>query len=244
MDGMKIGKFISQRRKILGLTQKQMADELGVSDKTVSKWENGASLPDITLLQKVCGILEIDLNELLSGEKLNPEDYMKKADENLSDLVKNMDEHKKTKKAENIGIMVGIFLIFASFIGMIFAVGGRNQLLYYVDFRTAFFLLGVYILTLAVSGKMKDYLEVYRIVFHADEYSGEEIGRAVRCMKNACRLLFIMGLGVSLVAVVTVFGWLPDVSKMGEPLSQAVLSVFYMLILECVQAFCIFRLEK
>ena len=69
MDNNKIGKFIASRRKELGLTQQALADKLFVTDKAISKWERGLSLPDITLLEKLSKILKVDIEDLLSGEE-------------------------------------------------------------------------------------------------------------------------------------------------------------------------------
>ena len=69
MDQKKTGEFIQQLRKAQGLTQKELADKLGISDKTVSKWETGNGLPDIASLSPLCKALGINVNELLSGEK-------------------------------------------------------------------------------------------------------------------------------------------------------------------------------
>ena len=69
MDNNKIGAFIASRRKELGLTQQSLADKLYVTDKAISKWERGISLPDITLLKKLSKILQVDIEDILSGEK-------------------------------------------------------------------------------------------------------------------------------------------------------------------------------
>ena len=70
MDQIKIGKFISSVRKEKKLTQKQLADKLGITDRAISKWENGKSMPDLSLLKPICDVLDISINELLSGEKI------------------------------------------------------------------------------------------------------------------------------------------------------------------------------
>ena len=78
MDQIKIGKFISAMRKEQGLTQRQLADKLLISDKTVSKWECGKGMPEVSLMLPLCDALGINLNELFSGEKLTDADYKKK----------------------------------------------------------------------------------------------------------------------------------------------------------------------
>ena len=82
MDQVKIGKFIAKCRKEKKLTQQELSEKLGVTDKAISKWENGRGMPDISLLQQLIEILDISLNELLAGEKIRKKST-KIYDENL-----------------------------------------------------------------------------------------------------------------------------------------------------------------
>lgn len=75
MNQVKIGRFIAEMRRRRNLTQREFADILGISDKTVSKWECGNGMPELSFMQPICNILQIDLNELFSGEKLTDADY-------------------------------------------------------------------------------------------------------------------------------------------------------------------------
>ncbi|MDE5539097.1 MAG: helix-turn-helix domain-containing protein [Bacilli bacterium] len=89
MDQVKIGKLIAECRKNKKLTQVGLAQKLGVSDKSVSKWENGKGLPDVSLYKPLCEILGITLNEFFAGEKIKDENYKKQADENLYKALKS-----------------------------------------------------------------------------------------------------------------------------------------------------------
>lgn len=95
MDQVKIGKFIQTLRKEQSLTQRELADRLCISNKTISKWETGNGLPDIDLMLPLCELLQISVNELLSGERLDENKYHKKAEENIMDLLKEKAEAKK-----------------------------------------------------------------------------------------------------------------------------------------------------
>lgn len=95
MDQGKTGKFIAENRKAQNLTQKQLADTLGISDKTVSKWECGKGLPEVSLMLPLCSTLRITVNDLLSGEKVSETDYQKKAEENMMDLMRENEENRK-----------------------------------------------------------------------------------------------------------------------------------------------------
>ena len=118
MDQIKIGKFISSCRKEKNLTQEQLAEKLGVTNKSISRWENGYTMPDYTLLKDLCNELSINVNELLSGEKINDGEYMIKAEENFIMLKKKVDN---TLKILNIVRYVcAIALIATFFINMYF----------------------------------------------------------------------------------------------------------------------------
>ena len=95
MDQIRIGQFIAATRKAKGLTQRQLAAQLSISDKTISKWETGKGLPDVSLMLPLCGALGITVNDLLTGEQVSPSDYQQKAEENMMDLIKENQENKK-----------------------------------------------------------------------------------------------------------------------------------------------------
>lgn len=102
MDQIKTGRFIALMRKNKKLTQRQLADKLGISDKTISKWECGNGLPEVSLMMPLCEILEISVNELLSGECLTECQYQIKAEENIMNLMKEKEESKKKLIIETI----------------------------------------------------------------------------------------------------------------------------------------------
>ena len=95
MEPTRIGRFIAERRKALGLTQRQLAEQLSVSDKAVSKWETGRGLPDVLLMPPLCAALGITVNDLLSGERVGEGDYRKKAEENMMELMRENAENRQ-----------------------------------------------------------------------------------------------------------------------------------------------------
>ena len=110
MDQIKIGKFIAKTRKEKDMTQKQLADALLISDKTVSKWECGKGLPEVSLMLPLCEVLDISVNDLLTGERVSDLDYKKKAEENMMNL---MQENQRNKKNLTLSIICGIVTIVA-----------------------------------------------------------------------------------------------------------------------------------
>ena len=87
MDLIKIGKYIAGKRKKLGMTQKQLAEKLGMSDKSVSKWERGVCLPDVSLYTSLCETLGISINEFLAGEDIQKENIVQRSDETIIEVV-------------------------------------------------------------------------------------------------------------------------------------------------------------
>ena len=95
MDQVKIGKFLSDERKAKGYTQKQLSELLGISDKTISKWECGNGFPEASLLLPLCNELEITVNELLTGERISQQNYKKKAEENMVNMIREKEENRQ-----------------------------------------------------------------------------------------------------------------------------------------------------
>lgn len=114
MDLIKIGTFIAERRKIKKLTQTELAEKLNITDRAVSKWENGKSMPDSGIMLKLCDILEITVNELLNGECIKMENYNEILEKNLLDIVKQKEE--ADKKLLSLEIIMGVTTIVFFFI--------------------------------------------------------------------------------------------------------------------------------
>ena len=104
MDQEKIGKFISSCRKEVGYTQSALGEKLGITDRAISKWENGKSMPDVSIMLQLCELLNISVNELLTGERIGMEDYKKKAEENLLELQRQEELNNKKLLALEIYI--------------------------------------------------------------------------------------------------------------------------------------------
>lgn len=119
MDLVKIGKYIAGKRKALGMTQKQLAEKLNMSDKSVSKWERGICLPDVSVYMELCEILEISINEFLAGEDIDAENVEKKSEDNIIQVTK--DSKKKQKNLKSILAVVTTFaVIMVLVLGVVF----------------------------------------------------------------------------------------------------------------------------
>ena len=109
MDQIKIGRFIAECRKKQNLTQMQLAEYLGITDRAVSKWENGKSMPDSSIMLDLCGLLKISVNDLLNGEVVIMENYNEKTEQLLLEMVKQKEENDK--RLLSLEILIGIFSV-------------------------------------------------------------------------------------------------------------------------------------
>lgn len=107
MDQVKIGRFIAERRKLAGFTQVQLAEKLNITDRAVSKWETGRSMPDSALMPELCELLHITINDLFNGEVIVMEDYKAKTEELLIEMARQKEE--ADRKMLMFEIVIGVF---------------------------------------------------------------------------------------------------------------------------------------
>ena len=152
MDTGKISNFILMARTKAGLTQKELADKIGVSDKTISKWETGKSLPDISYYETLCDALNIKVNELLSGEYLNEDIYLEKAETNIVEIIR---ENKFSKKKVVAKLFAGLALFTAAalLIGILSSLNLSEVIAGLFDLPTLVILVFINLGAVLISGK-------------------------------------------------------------------------------------------
>lgn len=148
MDQIKTGQFIAKKRKAKGLTQARLAEMLGITDRAVSKWERGISMPDSSIMIELCEILNITVNELLTGEDIEMKNYDKAAEKNLLELKKQNEDYAKSMlryetfigilstvvflisimTASIVDMKIGIRIALIAFGSIIFVIGIANAL--------------------------------------------------------------------------------------------------------------------
>lgn len=213
----KIGKFIAQARNQMGLTQKELAEQIGVSDKTVSKWECGKSVPDISYLDSLCKALSINMNELISGQRLTETDYSSKAEENIMALMKENKRIKKSTVVKNIcGVVLAVLALFLMLASTPYA--WTDLFIFYLDFPTIILLALLSVACVLLSGK-KTYPDVLGVLL---------------------KVSIPNGVLVTAVTFVTVLVQLSDVSYLGLHLAVCALAIVYAVI-EYIVVFCLFQ---
>lgn len=144
MEQVKIGKFIASKRKEQGLTQLQLAEKLCITDRAVSKWETGKSLPDTSLMPELCKFLKITINDLLCGEVVSVENYNEKTEKALLEMVKKEEmQNKKLMMYENvIGFGSTISFLIQVLVAVFFVKNTTAQILLFI-LAFAFLIIGV-----------------------------------------------------------------------------------------------------
>ena len=164
VDQVLIGNFLSDERKKKGYTQKQLADILIVSDKTISKWETGKSLPDLEMMNLICQTFGISINELLSGERISTAELESKSEENIRGLLWENENSRKANQwnmALGLGVLIMCPLLFGvSLWGMDLA-----KIIWYLDIPSLIAVVGVLIGLRLLSRSQSEDSFVERCIF-------------------------------------------------------------------------------
>ncbi len=254
MEVKKIGSFIAEQRREKQMTQKQLGEALGISDKTVSKWECGYGLPDISMILPLCTLLETNVNELLSGERLAQEAYHEKAEENMMHLIQ---QTKKTKKQTFFQSVIGT-LFFLTAAALLTSIDSPPYSTYVLDMLMPnWYIISKVLLIPAVclwiSGYLRDFGRAFLLLFgkkahpHQIKYSIHALSIAQRMMLGSGVLFFLFALIPMIFEVAAVAAdpqYLEPLYLFIANLSGIISSIFYGLagamILEPVKC----RLEK
>ncbi len=156
MNQEHIGKFIAKCRKGKNLTQQELAEKLGVTDRSISKWENGRCLPDLSLFNPLCQELDITINELLSGEKINKEHYQEKFEENIVNTI-----DYSTKKLTKYNYLISLLLII---FGLFIAISAIMIFPSESSWGSIYSVLGIIIFTIGIARISKSIIWYKRLL--------------------------------------------------------------------------------
>lgn len=241
MDQKKNGRFISEMRKKYNLTQKQLAEKLGVSDKTISKWECGNSFPDVDMLMPLCSELQISVNELLSGEELSANEYLERAEENMMDLIEKSNNEKRSFVKTLVLAGAWMFSAIVIVIGMLMAINLQiTDVAFYLDLYSLLAVLCISGFALGFSGKIKAFFCAFRIKATDTEKAVE----ALQAVKIATKLFVLSGVFVSLFQCIGICYQLDQLKFLGPNLAVALISALYGIFLAILLMPVRVRLEK
>lgn len=210
MNQDNVGEFIQTIRKDKGLTQKQLAEKVGVTDKAISKWETGKGLPEISLLMPLCEALGVNVNELLSGEKISPSEYTMKAEENIMNLL---EENQMNKKSGTVQTIVGVLL---AVVGLVFIFAGFAQsfttIFWFIDIPSIL-MLAIFCASIVLLSKAKTKKDIVNVL-----------------QKSSIPV----GVFITLVGGVFLLGSLSNPETIGPNLAVCMLSMLYAILLYIV----------
>ena len=146
MNQEKIGKFIAKCRKDKKMTQSDLAEKLGVTDKSIGNWENGRNMPDLSLFKPLCDVLGITINDLLSGEKISKDKYQERFEENIVNTI-DYSTKRINKYSNVIGILLVIFGLFISMSAIMIFPSESSWGSIYSVFGVVIFVIGISKLT-------------------------------------------------------------------------------------------------
>lgn len=237
MEQQKIGKFIHDLRKEKELTQKQLADQVGVSDKTISKWETGRGIPDTAIMNELCQVLGISINELLSGERLSVDNYNGKAEENMVNLLKDTEKQNEKQKWSMVNIVLNLLWVLL-FCFMIFILGmGQPDIYWFIDIPSLFLSLGFLILGLGIGGQMKYFWFGIKAAYVRNTFRIEEMSqmkKAEHALGYGIRITLLGSVVTMLISFVTIMGNLDDPSALGPNLAVMTLTILYGIVLSMI----------
>lgn len=209
MNQIKIGIFIANLRKEQEMTQKQLAERIGVSDKTVSKWECGNGLPEMSSIPILCEALGINMNELLSGERLAEEAYPQKAEENMMTLMKETEEHKKQNRNSLLTLilcLVGIVLILALSM-CLGTTEGVSVFAAFLDIPSLLMIVLPTLFVLAAAGLFKAFFKAFLLLGSGyGRSTKQEIEKSRRALRLGANSVLITGMLMSMAAIVFLLG--------------------------------------
>ena len=240
----KTGRFMAEMRRQQNLTQRQLAEQVGVSDKTVSKWETGRSMPDNAILLDVCLLLNISVNELLSGEKFTEENYVDKAEETMIELVKETEYHKRKGNWTIFGTIFSFLMLVLACTFVILSTAGVKSLSWFIDLPSIIIPLGITFFVLIASESLWDFGQAFVIVYGKRNHNHEQIKDAWCAMKSVLATIPIAGVFTFLVGIVAIIGHLTNPELLGPHLAVAILSLFYCSIIEILLIPTAVRLHK
>lgn len=235
MEQQKIGKFIHDLRKEKDLTQKQLADLVGVSDKTISKWETGRGIPDTAIMNELCKVLGISINELLSGERLSKDSYNGKAEENMVNLLKDSEIQKDKQTWSKINIILNLlWILLLIFMIAILGMGGP-KIIWFIDAPSLILIVGFLILGLGISGQVKNFSIGLKAAYMKNNVLSEvQLEKAEYALDFGIKIVLMTGIITALISFITIIGSLNDPSALGPNLAVATLTVLYGIVLSMV----------
>ena len=165
MDQAKSGRFIAEKRKEKGMTQKELAKHLGIGDKAISKWECGRGMPDNSIMVPLCDLLGINVNELLMGETLSVKDYNESSEDIILTLIEEKESLKRKNKKNLVSCVMAILFAAVLFVLMTMPIQIQHNWVYFFDPLTFIMNPILVLVMLLTTRNVKPFFQSFYIIF-------------------------------------------------------------------------------
>ena len=240
----KTGKYIAEKRKQLGMTQKQLAEQIGLTDKAVSKWDRGKSIPDSAIIEDLCGILQISVNEFLAGEDIQKEAYSDEAEKNMKILIHKSNIQKRRTKIVIVSLASGFVLILLGLYAAFLNIHGFNAISHFIDLPSFLFLLGTVLIILVLSGAVTDFFKAFAICFGKVKADNEQIQKSAEAVKMALILNILAGIFIFVGQVILTLPMMPEMGNALQMFSVLLITIWYSVFLDIILMLVLFRLQN
>ncbi len=197
MEQRKIGQFIAELRKEQELTQQELADRISVSNKTVSKWECGNGMPDISSIIPLCQVLNITVNELIAGERLTQDNYSQKADENMMHFMEKEEKQQKKSTLFSLLIITVSVLYFLWF--TIFSCFGNSMWSRFIDAGGLVSMVLITFLFLLCMRLIIPFLQAFSILLNRKEFSEKQCFLSYQAVKTTRTVWLSTGILITVI---------------------------------------------
>ena len=223
------------------MTQLDFAELIGVSNKTVSRWETGARMPDVEMIQRLCTLLGITINELLAGEEFPDKEYRQRTEDNMIGLVQELDEIKERKVSRYLGVLCSVMAVLT---GMLLTMGhivGTVNIQLFFHIPTLLYMAGLFSLILGVTGSFTRYMAGYKCWLRIRGYTENEMQKIICTLEYANKITVMTALFVALINGVGISIYFRQLEELGKFLAGVILSFFYMVIMGVIHAQILYR---
>lgn len=211
MASESIGKFMSELRKEKGMTQKEMAEQLGVSDKTISKWETGRGIPDITFLNAISEVLNVSVVELISGKKMDEATRLEEK-RDVASLLKEKIEFERTLKWNKVSGITGFVSLIMVVCGVIWLFGGIHfsYIAMFIDIPTLIIVLGLLFVGLCCSRQLRYFIKSFMLLCKKEEIESAVVEKVEYALTTAVGIVLLSGVVTTIVQIIIVLATMSD----------------------------------
>lgn len=245
LDQEKVGRYIAEKRRQLGMTQKQVAEQLGITDKAVSKWETGKSMPDHAIIDDVCKVLQIGgINALLAGEDIPEDTYFDKAEENMKVLMKEQNFQRKNKKYVFASLILGVVMLLLGSWAVYLEAKGLAWLTGFIDIPSFLLIIGSVLVILVVSGAIMDFFQAFVICFGKSETTEAQVTKSERAVRLVLIFNILVGAFLFVGRLVMIRFLTLETEQLFATISLILLTPWYSLLLDILLIPFYYRLRQ